>query len=71
MLPRGVMVAQVTLDHFVEVQILTGQPFFCLFFRPSDQSIAIPIPRKINALCVFFQTQQPALPEQAGAEPAQ
>ena len=28
--PRGVMVAQVILVHFVEVRILTGLPFFCL-----------------------------------------
>ena len=26
--PRGVMVAQVILVHFVEVRILTGLPFF-------------------------------------------
>ena len=29
MQPRGVMVAQVILVHFVEVRILTGLPFFC------------------------------------------
>ena len=28
---RGVTVAQVILVHFVEVRILTGLPFFCLF----------------------------------------
>lgn len=27
--PYGVMVAQVILDHFVEVRILVGLPFFC------------------------------------------
>ena len=29
-LPRGVTVAQVILDHFVEVRILAGQPFFSI-----------------------------------------
>ncbi len=28
MQPYGVMVAQVILDHFVEVRILVGLPFF-------------------------------------------
>ena len=34
--PRGVMVAQVILVHFVEVRILTGLPFFLPEFRAKN-----------------------------------
>ena len=58
MQPRGVMVAQVILVHFVEVRILTGLPFFFASYRGLSRAFAALLTRSHTGVCSLVRALQ-------------